>query len=72
MIKKIVTICILVFSTIQSWAIADLPVETTAIDPPPDTAPIDLQLPFVLFISIVLACYYLIYREKSTPSKQIK
>ena len=70
--KKIITTCVLAFSTIQSWASADLPVETTAIDPPPDTAPIDLQLPFVLFISIALASYYLIYREKSTPSKQIK
>jgi len=70
--KKIVTTCILVFSIIQSWASADLPLETTAIDPPPDTAPIDLQLPFALFISIALACYFLIYKEKSTPRNQIK
>ena len=63
--KNILTTCCFAFLTLQSWASADIPVEQSTIDPPPETAPIDSFLPIALFIAVIAAGYYFNRRSKT-------
>jgi hypothetical protein len=63
--KNILATCCFAFLTLQSWPSADIPVEQSTIEPPPETAPIDSFLTIALFIAVIAVGYYFNRRSKT-------
>lgn len=52
------------------WASADIPMEESTIDGPPDTVPIDNYLPWALFLMVVMIGCFFSRRAKSLQNNK--